>query len=1201
MDTRTGTLDGEHEREPAEVRTRIRLCGQLEVELEGRGVAGDLRGRQARLVVAYLVTRRQRPVARSELITLLWPDRAPKDPQGDLRPVLSGVRRALGPGVLQGREHLRLDLPEPAWVDTELAAAAVENARVAAGRNDWRAAREHALTALELLQSSFLSGDEAEWLDSRRRELEELQLESLEWTARGALAAGGTENGAAQRAARELIARAPFRETGHRLLMELLAAGGDVAEALRVYDRLRVRLRDELGTAPAPELQALHQRLLRGELETPADRPPQAPMPASLRRSASRGTFVGREAHLERLEELWEATVQGRPEPVLLAGEPGIGKTRLAAEFAAVIHARGATVLYGHCDEDALGRYQPFVEALGEWVSATAPEVLSARAGALAPELAALVPELARRLRDVRAPQRADPELERYRLLDAVRELVGMIAGAAPLLLVLDDLHWADQGTLRMLRYLLRAPGSMPVMILATYREAEPGPAHALATMLDDLRREQRHARLRLDGLDEREAAALVESRAGQPPAGELLRAIHEETSGNPFFIEAVVQDLTERDRLRSDAEPFVPALAVDEIGIPEGVKEVIRRRLAHLGDGAVRALRIASVVGRDFELRVLEQVAGETGDELAEVLEDAVTARLVEELAGEPGRFRFYHALVRAALYDDLTAARRARLHRRVGEALERDDRGNDRLSALAHHFYEATRGGEPPEKAIDYSRRAGDSAMRELAYEQAAEQYERALRALVRTELPNGRLRLDLLLALGEARASAGASLEARSSFKAAADLGRELGEHELVGRAALGFGRIWWQFILRGSTDEELIALLEDALARLPAAPSPLRAQLLARLASELYYTRGGDRIVSLVEDAVQVARASGDTRALAQALNAKSQCMASGGYGVVAAPERLALAAEALSLSRRCGDNETVLTAHEGRVAAFVDVGDFEAVDREIVSVNRLASDTRVRQYLWYARTWSAMRALMQGRFDDAERLAHEALAIGQESIGDAAIVSCSSQVSVVRGLRGNYHDDAIEQIIETYVPHESVARAAVAMLWAMSGREEEAHAELGRAARLFLSVRYDRNRVCAGFRLAYTCYLLDDAELARDVYRDLLPHAGGWARGAMTSAWCDGPVRLPLGWLASTMSCWAEAEEHFEAALRECARVGARPALAWAQADYAQTLLRRARAGDRERSIDLLDRALDAAQDLGMAGVERAASDLRAQV
>jgi adenylate cyclase len=279
----------------ARPRTRVRLCGPLELGLDGRGVAGDLRGRQARLITAYLITHRERAIGRSELIAMLWPDEAPKDPKADLRSILSGLRRTFGAEVLSGGDQLRLALPDPVWVDTEAAAAAITAARVAARAGDWQAVGDQARSALDLLAPGFLAGEDAHWIEARRRELEETELEALEWAARSALALGGTELGAVEQAARELISRSPYRETGYRYLMEALAAEGNAAEALRVYEELRVLLRDELGTAPAAELQALHKRLLGGQPppSVPEQAPPPAPEPAPAHAEADRVAVEG--------------------------------------------------------------------------------------------------------------------------------------------------------------------------------------------------------------------------------------------------------------------------------------------------------------------------------------------------------------------------------------------------------------------------------------------------------------------------------------------------------------------------------------------------------------------------------------------------------------------------------------------------------------------------------------------------------------------------------------------------------------------------------------------------------------------------------------------------------------------------------------------------------------------------------------------
>lgn len=250
--------------EPA-VRTRVRLCGSLMVEIDGRDAVDAVPAGQARSLLAYLLTRDERCAERGALIDVVWPNGAPKDPQAHLRVVLTRLRRALAPATLEGRQQLRLALPAPVWVDMEAARQAIETARADARNARWSSALEHAQAALALLRAGFLPGQEGEWAQDERRANEELELEALEWTARSGLALGGAELAGAQRAARELVSRSAFRETGRRLLMEALAATGDVAEALQVYEELRCLLRDELGVAPAAELQALHRRLLAGE------------------------------------------------------------------------------------------------------------------------------------------------------------------------------------------------------------------------------------------------------------------------------------------------------------------------------------------------------------------------------------------------------------------------------------------------------------------------------------------------------------------------------------------------------------------------------------------------------------------------------------------------------------------------------------------------------------------------------------------------------------------------------------------------------------------------------------------------------------------------------------------------------------------------------------------------------------------------
>jgi DNA-binding SARP family transcriptional activator len=343
---------------------------------------------------------------------MLWPERPPRDPQGALRPILSRLRAAVAPAAIEGRDRLRLLLPAPVWLDLDEATRGVEAARTAARRGSWEEVCRDAEAAVELLPPGLLPGRDGDWLDARRREVEELFLEALELLARGVLAVPRPDVTAAERASRELIARSPYRETGYRYLMEALAASGNVAEALRVYEELRVLLRDELGALPAAEVQALHERLLSGKAVPPSERSPAGerrvalPVPLSPR---ERSAFVGRGRELDALREAWRQAHAGERRLVLVAGEPGIGKTRLTRQFSTEA-SEGAAVLRAGCQEDALLPYEPFVEALRHHARRLPPEWTDLSLGPGGGELTCLVPELAAALPTEPEIPTGDPE-----------------------------------------------------------------------------------------------------------------------------------------------------------------------------------------------------------------------------------------------------------------------------------------------------------------------------------------------------------------------------------------------------------------------------------------------------------------------------------------------------------------------------------------------------------------------------------------------------------------------------------------------------------------------------------------------------------------------------------------------------------------------------------------------------------------------
>ena len=381
----------------------IRLCGPVVVESEGRRLDSGLPGRQGRLLFAYLVLNRARGCPRDELIDVLWPEGPPAAADSALSALLSKLRRALGDGVLMGRGELRVHLNGAVTVDIEASAAAIAESEAALEAGDPALAADRARAALETDLQTFLPDAEGGWAAEQRRELDTIRLRALETLAEAGLRQGGRELGAAEQAARAAIAAAPFRESAHRLLMEVHEAAGNPAEALRAFEELRLLLREELGTTPGPAAMTVFERVLRGE-PPPARRRrrsrPRAPAAGTPRRGRRRspapwtGTrWSGRSVELDYLGRCWREAADGQRALVLLAGDAGIGKTRTAAELAARAHEDGAVVLYGRFDEETLTPYQPVVEMLRGWSAGAPLDALRERLGPRAAELGILLPE----------------------------------------------------------------------------------------------------------------------------------------------------------------------------------------------------------------------------------------------------------------------------------------------------------------------------------------------------------------------------------------------------------------------------------------------------------------------------------------------------------------------------------------------------------------------------------------------------------------------------------------------------------------------------------------------------------------------------------------------------------------------------------------------------------------------------------------
>jgi tetratricopeptide (TPR) repeat protein len=895
----------------------------------------------------------------------------------------------------------------------------------------------------------------------------------------------------------------------------------------------------------------------------------------SLARLAG-GVFVGREQELHELRAALNDAVSGQGRLVMLVGEPGSGKTRLVDQLATYARMRDANFLAGRCYEgEGAPVFWPWVQIVRAYVKDRDAARIQAAMGPGAADIAHLVSDVKERLPELPAPPPLEPEQARFRLFDSMTTFLVNAARPRTTVLVLDDLHWADKPSLMLLQFLARELKGARLLVIGTYRDTELGRQHHLAQTLAELARHGLSKRILLGGLTAQHVARYIELTAGMAPSQSLAAAVHRETEGNPFFMTEVVKLLVEEGRLEHPGIVTIP--------LPQGVREVVGRRLNHLPDACNRALTVAAVVGREFRLEVLERVSDLTGDALVAAMDEAVAARVIAEFPGAAGHYSFAHALIRETLYEELSTTRRVRLHRRIGEVLEElyAKQIESRLPELAHHFLEAAAGGDL-ERAIQYSARAASRATSLLAYEEAAGHYEKALGALDLKNEPDELCRCDLLLGLADAQTKAGNAAKGWETFQEAAQIARRLANAGQFARAALGSGS-WAMGVRYGKVDEVQVGLLEEALVMLGDADSPLRARVLAHLALACYHSPG-ERRLGLSQDAVEMARRTGDAAAQLAALFSRSISL----EGYEKAHERLEVATQIVAIAEQTGNKEMVLRGHYRRLRELMEFGDLAAVDREIEIYGRLADELRQPIYLWLKPFCRASRAMLQGHFADCERLLEEALAIGQKAQDQNAALFFGTKMSTLRRLQGRFAElePRIRSFVEKY-PSIVGWRVTLAQICAELGRPDEVRAQFeSLAANDFADLPRDGAWVVGICLLAQVCAYLHDHRRAIPLYRLLLPFAGrNIVIGSAAAVY--GPVSRHLGLLAATMSRWEEAARHFEDALALSARMGARPFTAYAQHEYGVMLLARGLAEDRERANRLLDQAAAEASDLGM--------------
>ncbi len=875
--------------------------------------------------------------------------------------------------------------------------------------------------------------------------------------------------------------------------------------------------------------------------------------------------LLGRAHELADLDTVLAEASTGRGGLVLLTGEPGIGKTRLATALGERAAADGHRVAWARgWDGGGAPAFWPWVQIVRAVAADRDDDALRAELGAGARWVAQLAPELRERL-DL--PEAGDLESEqaRFALFDAVTVFLRNAAAHQPLVVLLDDLHTADLPSLLMLAFMARALTETHVLVITTHHEAGPRRGPEVEGVFGELTRFG--LRVDLGGLEDDDLRALVVHRSGAEPSEELVQSLHTLTDGNPFYSDEVVRLLVAQGRIDQPLGERLP--------LPDGVRDAIRRRLLPLRPEVLEALQVAAVEGRDFELATLERAAGIDRADLLERLDEALAVQLLEEAPGPVGSFRFAHGLIRETLYGDLSATRRARLHAAVGEALEKTTASE---AELAHHFVEAAHVGDPG-KALEHAHRAGNEALAALAYERAADLFDAALGALDLLPERDERRRGELLLSRGQAQMQAGGDA-ARSTLLAAIELARRMGDSELLARAALSLGGYG---LSPGMVDDDVVAVLEEALEGLSPDGSALRARLLVRLAVALYYSDTAPRREELVQEALGIARGLDDAPTLAYVLD-QGQIATN---GPDTTERGLTWALELFALADTAGDPEIGVRARSSQIDLLLELDDVAGADMAIEALARIATDSRDPRARAYIPLHRARRAMISGRLDDTEQLIHEGIQLGWSLQDSTVPILAGAQLFWLRLGQGRVREleDAVRQFADQ-LPAMPAWRVALAILYLHTGRPAEARREYDRLAeRNFASIPRDNVWSMAIGMLAELSETFRDADRAV-VLEELLTPLDG--RNVITPTGIfAGPVKRYLALTAAARGDQDTALARLAEARTACERMGYKPMLAVIDVDEARMLARRDGPGDVARARELLQRGLDRAEEVGV--------------
>jgi class 3 adenylate cyclase/tetratricopeptide (TPR) repeat protein len=906
------------------------------------------------------------------------------------------------------------------------------------------------------------------------------------------------------------------------------------------------------------------------------------PLPAVLR-SVPPVSYVGRTEERAALEEAMTLARSGQRQVVLLSGEPGIGKTRLASYGAHQAHAEGFAVCWGACSEELAVPYEPWIEVCSHLVEHAPQELLHRHVERHGGELSRLARNLATRILELPAPQTSDPETERYLLFSAVTGLLAQVAEGVPLCIVLDDLHWADAQSLALLKHLLRTAEQGALQVIATFRDSELGKDHPLTAVLADLHSLQGVQRIALGGLGTDEVAEIMTAVAGHEldqDGVELAAQIAAETDGNPFFVGEILRGLSESGALVFDEA--TSRWSIDSsagIALPESVREVIERRIERLGGESLEALRLAAVIGREFDLRLLSAVLAVEEAGLLDRVEAAMAASVLSESSEQVGRFRFVHALINQTLYEGISATRRARMHQRVAEALEElyGQDPDEHLPELALHW-RLSAASVDEVKAADYACRAGQRALNSLAPAEAVRLFADAVELTANVDSPE---RCKALIGLGEAQLQTGDAAY-RETLLEASRISSALGNAELSARAALANSRGYASVV--GETDQQRLAAIERAI-ELDDPPNPVRrACLLALQAMELTWHPDFRRRWALADEAVSLAREAGDTRTLSIVLR-----LAFYAYWSAETLElRSALATELADCAAAVQDPALQWWAHVIELHVGVERGELDHALAALERAQRIAEEVGQPTLRWFSTFQTAAWQLLHGDLAAAERSAERAFQIGQEAGEPDAILIYGIQLSFV--LRAQGRGQEIIAVLEQRVsasPGIVALHAGLAWTLCWLDRRVEAAAMLREAAR----GRFEANAAGGGVApgtseiTALVLYAdaatqTDDTETCSILYERIQPFGDQLDWNGAT-AW--GHTRMYLGLLAGVLGKHEEADRHLAFACEFQEAHGMLLSAARAQLGWAEALAGR---GDTAQAREHAARALELSREHG---------------